>query len=113
MRIKQVTDEKILFDNGNEIFFNHRRDCCEINYADFCNLNENNINYNYNFDENLSFESVDELGFKFGSNGRWIFIPCYSEQNGYYTTEIDIYYKKEKEERIERVLRFDAQEILY
>lgn len=106
MKIKEVTDEKIIFDNGNTISFDHRSDCCEENYADFSILNENNVNFNYNFDEDLIFESVDELGFKFGSDGRWIFIPWYSEQNGYYTDEIDIFYKNE------RVLNFDAQEIL-
>lgn len=107
MKIKEVTDEKIIFDNGNTISFDHERDCCEENYADFSILDKNNVNYDYDFDEDLIFEAVDELGFKFGSDGRWIFIPCYSEQNGYYTDKIDIYYKGE------RVLRFDAQEIMY
>lgn len=106
MKIKEVTYEKIIFDNGNTISFDHERDCCEENYADFSILTKDNVNYNYNFDENLIFEAVEELGFKFGSNGRWIFIPCYSEQNGYYTDKIDIYYKNEK------VLSFNTQEII-
>ena len=57
MKIKEVTDEKIIFDNGNTISFDHRGDCCEENYADFSILNKNNVNYNYNFDEDLIFES--------------------------------------------------------
>ena len=103
MKIKQVTDEAIIFDNGNSITFDHEQDCCEDNYADFSILNENVVNYDYNFKENLKFRAVEGMGFKFGSDGRWIFIPCYSEQNGYYTEEIDIYYNGK------RVLNFNAE----
>ncbi|MBQ2408194.1 MAG: hypothetical protein II309_02060 [Bacilli bacterium] len=106
MKIKEVTYEEIIFDNGNTISFSNEHECYEDNYADFSILDKNNVNYNYDFDEDLIFEATDGLGFRFGSNGRWIFIPCYSEQNGNYTDEIDIYYKNE------RVLRFDAKEIL-
>lgn len=103
MKIRTVTDETIVFDNGNVISFDHAQDCCEYNYADFSILNPCVVNYDYDFDENLVFIGVDELGFKFGSDGHWIFIPCYSEQNGYYTTDIDIYYNGKK------ILNFDAQ----
>jgi hypothetical protein len=101
MKIKEVTDEHILFDNGNTITFDHEQDCYERNYADFSILTENNVNYNYDFDEKLIFSFVDGLGFVFGSkderdNMRWIFIPCYSEQNGYYTNEISIFYNGKK-----------------
>ena len=103
MKIQRVTDEAIIFDNGNTITFDHEQDCCEYNYADFSILNENVVNYNYDFKENLKFRAVEGMGFKFGSDGRWIFIPCYSEQNGYYTEEIDIYYNGK------RVLNFNAE----
>ena len=103
MKIQQVTDEAIIFDNGNTITFDHEQDCCEYNYADFSILNENVVNYDYDFKENLKFKAVEGMGFKFGSDGRWIFIPCYSEQNGYYTEEIDIYYNGK------RVLNFNAE----
>ena len=96
MRIKEVTDHSIIFDNGNTIESDHEPDCCEYNYAEFSNLTEDVINYNYDFNENLEFRREDGLGFCFGSDGRWIFIPCYSEQNGYYNDEVDIYYNGNK-----------------
>lgn len=108
MKIKEVTSEKIIFDNGAFISYDHDQDCCEYNYADFSILNENVVNYDYDFDEKLEFKAVENLGFMFGSNGRWIFIPCYSEQNGYYTDQIDIYYTT----GTLKVLSFDAQEII-
>ena len=103
MKIEHVTDEAVIFDNGNKITFDHGQECCEWNYADFSNLNSNVVNYNYNFNENLQFEAIDGMGFRFGSEGHWIFIPCYSEQNGYYTDEIEIYYNNKE------VLSFSAE----
>lgn len=95
MKIKEVTSESITFDNGNKITFHHERDCCERNYADFEQLDD--LARNYDYDENLMFESVENAGFRFGSHpNRMFFVPCYSEQNGYYSTDIDIYYNGEQ-----------------
>ena len=49
MKIANVTEEAIIFDNGNKITFDHERDCCEYNYADFSILNPNVVNYDYDF----------------------------------------------------------------
>lgn len=92
MKIAKVSEDRVTFDNGNYIDYDHSPDCCECNYADFSILTENLVHYNYDFDENLNFEFIGDEGFRFGSDGRWIFVPCYSEQNGYYSTDIDIYY---------------------
>lgn len=92
MRIKQVDVYSIEFDNGNKITYNHIQDCCEDNYADFIQIDERLVEYDYDFNENLEFEKVDDIGFRFGSDGHWIFVPCYSEQNGYYSGDVDIYY---------------------
>lgn len=35
MRILKITEYSIEFDNGKDIRFDHDQDCCEINYADF------------------------------------------------------------------------------
>ena len=35
VRIKQVTENRILFTNGDTITYDHIQDCCEHNYADF------------------------------------------------------------------------------
>ncbi len=93
MKIKKITDECILFDNGSEIAFGHEQDCCEYNYADFKQLEDTGIEQE-DFTEPLTFESVD-FGFRFGNDGKMYFVPCYSDQNGYYTTEVDIYYNGE------------------
>lgn len=95
MRIAEINSEEIRFDNGNTITFDHSQDWCEWNYADFEQLDD--LAKNYNFNENqMRFEFVDGSGFRFGDNRMMHFVPCYSDQNGYYSDEIDIYYNGEK-----------------
>lgn len=95
MKIKEITDMKIIFDNGNTITFDHIPGFWEHNYADFEQIDD--IAKNTEFDENIIFEEVKDVGFRFGNNdGRMFFVPCYSEQNGYYTNELEIYYNQEQ-----------------
>ena len=94
MKIVKVDSGAIEFDNGGMITFDHDQDCCESNYADFEQLEERAMDVE--FVENLKFEKVDGYGFRFGNGGNeMFFIPCYSEQNGYYSSDVDIYYDGE------------------
>lgn len=103
MRIRTVTDDAIYFDNDNYITFKHEQDCCETNYADFrSTVTPDNVYYYHDFDENLFFTKVDGMGFVFGDKEAKIFVPCYSEQNGYYSSDIDIFYYK-------KVLNLEAE----
>lgn len=95
MRIKEITDERITFDNGNYITYDHEQDCCEWNYADFSYLVGEAGIMDYDFPEELIFEFASGYGFRFGSDYRKFFVPCYSDQNGYYSSDIDIYYNTE------------------
>lgn len=94
MKIVKVDFGAIEFDNGNTITFDHDQDCCETNYADFEQLEERARDIE--FVEYLKFEEVEGYGFRFGNGGNeMFFIPCYSEQNGYYSSDVDIYYDGE------------------
>lgn len=94
MKIVSVTDEEILFDNGNSITFDHVPDCCEHNYADFEQLDD--IARTVEFDPNLEFQACEGAGFLFGNRpGKMFFVPCYSSQNGYYSIDVNIYYNSE------------------
>lgn len=87
MKIIEVTYKHILFSNGWVITYDHEQDCCETNYADFTALET--FAYEYNF-KSLRFERCNG-GFRFGDESYMVYVPCYSVQNGYYTTDIDIY----------------------
>ena len=94
-KIEKITDEYILFTNGAKITFDHCQDCCEWNYADFKQLDD--IAKKETFSFPLTFEKVNGSGFRFGNMPyKMYFIPCYTEQNGYYTDEIDIYFNNHK-----------------
>jgi len=99
MKIKEINEEYLEFDNGARISYDHRQDCCEWNYADFAQLDD--IARNYEFDEKLKFEAIENAGFRFGDERQMFFVPCYSEQNGWYTAELDIYYNNKKVLHIE------------
>lgn len=91
MKIIEINENHILFDNGYKITFGHCPDCCEWNYADFEQLDD--LARETEFEENLIFEIVEGIGFRFGDNKyNMFFIPCYSNQNGYYSNDIDIYF---------------------
>ena len=102
MKIKSVEEEKLVFDNGFTITSDHAQDCCEYNYADFPQLDD--IAMATDFDPDLKFEAVEGAGFRFGNEGKMFFVPCYSDQNGYYSSDIEIYYNGKQ------VLHFEAEE---
>lgn len=91
MKIRLFNERGILFDNENSITFDHQQDCCEDNYADFLQLEP--MALEVEFDENILIEEVKHQGFRFGSKDTpMFFIPCYSYQNGYYSSDVEIYY---------------------
>ena len=96
MKIVRVASEGILFTNGKMIYSNHEPECCEVNYADLEQLEVSG--YEVEFDEDsMVFEKLDDYGFRFGSvNTPMFFIPCYSDQNGYYDSTVDIWYDGRK-----------------
>ena len=92
MTIVEVTDEHITFSNGKQITFRHCPDCCENNFADFPQIDDIGRSAVY-YENELIFEAVEGAGFRFGNRGGLMtFIPCYSWQNGYYSTNLDIHY---------------------
>lgn len=94
MYISKITEDKIEFNNGNYISYDHEPECCECNYADFLYLRHEGLEWQVQFDENLTFEPVPDYGFRFGNPGKMYFVPCYSEQNGCYTVDLTIIYAR-------------------
>ncbi|EHN6916959.1 hypothetical protein KJK76_001831 [Campylobacter jejuni] len=89
--VKYGIDIGIEFDNGNFMYDYHNQECCEENYADWGQLEKSALNYN--FDEETFHLIPNDYGFRFGDKSRTFFIPCYSEQEGYYSDDVNIVYK--------------------
>lgn len=105
-KICEISDVVIRFDDGSCITYDHRKDCCEDNYADFSQIEGYALDFDFDT-ENMKFKAVDEAGFRFGNPPMMFFVPCYSEQNGYYSDDIDIYWGGE------HVLNFVCEDRIY
>jgi len=87
MKIKEITDFHILFDDGTKITDYHEQDCCEYVYADFEQLKTTAImNEVFKREDLLNMVGVKDNGIKLKS----YMIPCYNEQNGYYSDQLEL-----------------------
>lgn len=108
MKITKWDDDYIYFSDGSTISYWHKQDCCEYNWADFSVLE-----VFYQDEEFNDFEviPVDDCGFllslKLPTPDPWyydyiptkkIFVPCYSDQNGYYSSDLAIVIRRPERE---------------
>lgn len=97
------------FENGNTLRDHHEQDCCEEVYADFDNMqamvnpfacegkNELDLKELDFFEDLLSsIVPIDGLGFYIVTKqGICILVSCYDIQNGYYSSNLSLVYKRE------------------
>lgn len=105
VKIKNVTSDAIRFTDGSIMSHQHDQDCCENNYASFTDIDD--LATEWEFELPLQFEKVNGYGFRFGNPNKMVFVPCYSEQNGYYSSDVDIYFNGEM------VLNIECEEKIY
>ena len=92
MKIVKVDDECIMFEYGSTISFDHEQNWCEYNYAWFQALDDIALQTDFNLEE-IKFELVQDFGFRFGNvPNKMFFVPCYSHNNGYYSTDLSIFF---------------------
>lgn len=109
MKIKEIKENSIIFDNGYELEAYHERDCCEEVYSDFDILTTYNVSTitgktinikDIDFEETLNklVKGIEGQGFNLISKiGENFFVPCYNEQNGYYSSNLTLILYKDKE----------------
>lgn len=97
--IKEVntTDEcvSIIFENDYRIIFRteHNPDCCEYVYGDFQIFKESNL-VGRTF-KNIEIKGIPDMGILFcfnnsSSHFEKLAVFCYNEQNGYYSSNLDL-----------------------
>lgn len=85
MKVIKIDEHGITIDNGARIEDYHNQDCCEAVYADWNALKDSNI-MDFDFPENFTIEGVPNSGFRIGP----YFVPCYDQQNGYYSSDLSL-----------------------
>ena len=91
IKIVEVKERELKFSDGSRITSEHMSDICVYNYADFEAIDD--LAKEWEFILPLTFERADGYGFRFGNPpDKMVFVPCYSCQNGYYSSPVDIYY---------------------
>lgn len=80
-------DDGLELNDGTIITFYHQQDCCESVYADLNALNDTGFFEDESLSrDNLKIEFVKGYGVRINGYG----IPCYNEQNGYYSSQIQL-----------------------
>ena len=102
MKIKELKDDEIIFDNGYTLEYYHSQNCCEEVYADFSTLKQYNVSTvtgktinikDIDFNEDLAslIKGIAGAGFNMVSKiGENFFVPCYNIQNGYYNDQLEL-----------------------
>lgn len=102
MKIVEIGDEFLRFDNGICMTSEHYRDCCEWHWADFSVMKGYNLNTvtgqeidirDVEFDENIknNIQLIKDEGFNLiAKDGSKYFVPCYADNNGYYNSELTL-----------------------
>ena len=123
MKIKEINKEKIVFDNGYELEYYHEQDCCEHVYADFEVVKDYNVSTktgkiinikDIDFEEHLEYliQGIENEGFNMISKiGEKFFVPCYNEQNGYYSSELELILKRGKAKEVMDISEFVQDDI--
>jgi len=92
LKVLEIKENEIIFENGYKLASEHRQDCCEEHYLYFKDLTLNDF-------EGLEFDLTGENFFRritdYGIEliplvGHSVKIPSYSDNNGYYSSDLSL-----------------------
>jgi len=97
--LKLWVDEAILFSDGYILGSHHDTDCCETHYLAFTNINLDEFKgLKFDLSNENFFKRIPDYGIELiPINGHSIKIPGYGNNNGWYSSNIDLIVIKDKE----------------
>lgn len=101
VKVVQVTDDDIRFDDGTVLESDHDQDCCEHHYLSFKDLSLQDFEgLDFDISGDTFFERVPDYGIRLlPVNGQSISVPGYGYNNGYYSHNLSLVLRKERESR--------------
>jgi len=123
MKIKEITEEGIIFDDGSTLIDYHKPSWgYEHVYADWKYMvamteakgNELKL-ANFDFFENIldSVVPIEGLGFYLvAKQGLCIRVDCYNKQNGWYSSDLELRYTSENGEEVHKDISHTVQNFI-
>ena len=92
MKVTSIGNDRIIFEDGTQIYSLHEFECCENHYLDFTHLSMEDFDgLEFDLSGNDFFIRVVEYGIRLlPLNGHPVPIPGYGFNNGYYSTELTL-----------------------
>lgn len=97
-KIKHISDDIIVFENGYKLYSNHSQDCCEHHWLDFSNIKEEDYkDLEFDLSTDNFFNRVEDYGIELlATNNFPLRIPGYGSNNGYYSSNLDLVLETDK-----------------
>lgn len=123
MKIIEIGEESLTFDNGTVLMSTHDSDCCEWHWLDFSVMRTYNIStkngksiniydQEFDFSNGVPFKKVEDIGIILDDvDGNHYLICGYGSNNGYYGTNIDLVYCNSDGDRIYEYDVTECQEV--
>ena len=95
MKVLEIKDECILFEDGSKLFSSHDQDCCENHYLDFTYISIDDFDaLEFDLTTDNFFERIKDYGIRLiPVIGHPISIPGYGYNNGYYSDNLSLILK--------------------
>jgi hypothetical protein len=95
MKVVEIKDESIVFEDGTKLYSNHDRDCCETHYLDFTHITIDDFDgLEFDLTNDNFFERVEGYGIRLiPVMGLPVSIAGYGYNNGYYSEELTLVVK--------------------
>ncbi len=92
LKVVKIDSESLQFDNGMILFSNHEQNCCENHYLSLSDLTIDDFEgLEFDLSNDDFFERIEGYGIALKpKNGHPVRIPGYGENNGYYSSNLDL-----------------------
>lgn len=92
VKVVEIADESIKFDNGMWLSSDHERDCCENHYLSFSDLSEDDFEgLEFDLTTDSFFDRIEGYGIQLNPiHGHPVRVAGYGNNNGYYSANLSL-----------------------